>query len=50
MNPAKQNMIRIAVSMKVEVFVGLSSVRSDLVEGKRSTAKNWVVLLVFTLT
>ena len=32
-------MIRIAVSMKVEVFVGLSSVRSDLVEGERSTAE-----------
>ena len=25
--------------MKVEVFVGLSSVRSDLVEGERSTAE-----------
>ena len=32
-------MIRIAVSMRVEVFVGLSSVRSDLVEGERSTAE-----------
>ena len=39
MNPAKQNMIRIAVSMKVEVLVGFSSVRSEMVEGERSTAE-----------
>ena len=34
-------MIRITVSMRVEVFVELSSVRSDLVDGERSTAEIW---------
>ena len=39
MNPARQKMIRIAVSMKVEVLVGFSSVGSEMVEGERSTAE-----------
>ena len=42
-------MIRIAVSMKVEVLVGFSSVRSEMVEGERSTAEIGWCMLVFTL-
>ena len=42
-------MIKIAASMKVELFVGLSSRRCDLVEGERMTDETWAVLLLFTL-
>ena len=43
-------MIKIAASMKVELFVGLSGRRCVLVEGKRRTDETWEVLLLFTLT
>ena len=42
-------MIKIAASMKFELFVGLSSGRCDLMEGERRTDETWAVLLLFTL-